>query len=410
MPHRTFFSQQLIIFCLLAAFLGPLWSADSQPAQAQNDNSSPAILWLLGDQLWRNDSPIVESNVLTASLAPSTERVAYLTIPDEARPMALVLYDIATQQTLATVTADELPPFEDFDMQFAQPHWLDNDTVIFTSLAALGGPGGVLSLSDVWRFDTNGTLEQLRTRGAGGFITVSPDRSYVALARPGEYQNSDQPAAIEIADAATLALRSETYTFPAVASGTEIPYIPPVKWSIDSSTLAFAAPYADLAYAQFDSPASGDSQLCQMSTTSVDCQAVNLGFPAFPAWSASLDNVAFQRSVGVNEWELVLQRGATTQTLPTTTALPEPLFWVEDALLFRENTLEGVVYAWVTATNEIEEWPLSILGVQALRNGQLALAVGRAGDYTIQVYDRATDTFTDIITLNEGFPRFVSSG
>jgi hypothetical protein len=377
----------------------------ANPTTAQ-ESTFPPVLWLQNDQLWLNDTPLIDANVLTASLSPDGSRIAYLTIPDETQPMTLVLYDIASATPLATLSAEALPPFEDFALQFAQPHWVDNTTVIFTTLAALGGPGGVFPLADMWRFGSSGTSEQLRERGAGGYITLSPDRNRVALVRAGEYQDPEQLAVVEIVDTTTFGPLTEPYAFPAVASGTEIPYIPPVRWSADGATLAFAVPDPDLVYTPLDNDAPVTSQLCQMTTADVQCESVVLGFPARPVWSADLARVAYHREVAINTWEMVVQRGDAQTVLPPTTSLPEPLLWASDDLLLREVTLNGAVYYWVTGDAQIV-WEQPILGVQQLDETRIALAVGSPETYTIQVYDRATDTFTEISTQTEGFPRFV---
>lgn len=399
-----------------AMLLMVLWSAGILSAQTPDDTEAQ-ILWLKNDQLWLNNTPIVTNNVLDARLSPDGTYIAYVTIPQGDTPMQLVIYEHGGESAAVTIDAAELPPFEETVIQFATPRWLDHETLVFTTFAALPGPGGVLPLLDIWQLRIDGTLSEIRLRGEGGYLTPSPDGSLIAVVNPGVYPSTSErgvavtaePATVEIVNSITFAPITDVFSFPAVASGTEVPYVAPIQWAADSTTAAFAIPDPELAYTLLDNGVIPDSQLCRISiTTTAQCDTVQLGFPVRPVWSTDLQQVAFQRSAGVNIWEVVINSEERTIILPTTTALPEPLLWIGDELLFREVTLQGTVYAWVSNGAQTV-WDIPIIDAQPLGDGQLAVIVGTPTGYSVQIYHRLSDTFIEVASATDGFPRLVAN-
>jgi hypothetical protein len=259
--------------------------------QAQDASILPEAAWTTTTgELWlasRGLEPLqlAEAGACCAVFSPGGTRLAY--VSTNTNGQSLVLLDTANPtHPLQTISSDSFPA----GSLLGFLSWQGEDLLWLNTFTQPDRPDVKLLESNwgLWviRVDT-GRVTTISDQGRGGVAFPSPDGQVIAWVYPGRYQ--EIPAVISLYNSAGDQLG--TYEFPAVSSGTHLPWLPHITWVED--TLWFALPDPDILYA-FDS-ATPVSQLIELrldGTTTVLGEA-QIVYPAKVVWSPDGRQVAY---------------------------------------------------------------------------------------------------------------------
>lgn len=378
-------------------------------AQSQSATTRPIVAWVGANQLWVSDTAgnarlLVDGNVEAASLSPDRSQIAYHTRED------LTILAVDSGEVIATLATDVLTPnpeIPESTPQFSTPYWISETTLWLNTLDFFTAGYGYENRYDIqqWRIAEN-QLTEIAPPGAGGIFIPSPDRSKMAVYRPGYYQDTSNRAVIEIWDVATGEILGEPNSFVTVATGSEVDWYPNITWSASGNAIGFSIPNPDLLY--FAPDALPATQICIMAVLEkVDCQEYVISFPAQPIFNADLSQwVAFQPTQ--SSWALVV--GASDENLRTIareSLLPgivgniiaEPILWLDEShVLIRailENPFRTQMVNIDITSGEAEAWPDEttaevVLNLQPLGQDFYAIVYGDFSRTQVMIYDEKT--------------------
>lgn len=294
MLSRIFIFAALLITCGLSTVhaaakdvLTVVWVENGDLMRWQSGDSAPA--------------KIASGTIRSAALAPDAAHAAYTCGTDTASN-SLWVVDISGKSEKQLVTLDALKGNFIGDVG-----WLDASTLYFNTVQ-INGVGQVRQ-DDLWRADlASGTATPILAPGKGGSFTFSPDGQWIALVRPGQY--GGQQGQINLVDPLGQN-EKDLLAFPAVSTGADYLFYPPVFWSADSQSLNVAIPDKDLIYA--DSTAMTALWKLGVDGSQKQFGTVQASFFALPQWSSDGTLIAYmQRSGGVssNDFSLMVARGS----------------------------------------------------------------------------------------------------
>lgn len=221
-PGETLQGQQAqpTIFTLAYVSNGDVWIIKG--------NSPPAQLTQVGD-------------VIDVWLSDDGQRVAYereLQPDYTSRLEAIDADGSAPMLLLDQANLDALYPLngaEHFHLwQFA--FIPGSHDAMFNTRAVFMGPG-LATNDDLYRLDTySGQVTNVIPQGDGGFFTISPNGSKLAISTP---------TGLGLADINGGNLQQDLVTFPSVITYSEYQYSPPPVWRPDSSAYGAAIPSED---------------------------------------------------------------------------------------------------------------------------------------------------------------------
>ncbi|HEX3054326.1 MAG TPA: hypothetical protein VHP83_26960 [Aggregatilineaceae bacterium] len=221
------------------------------PAHAQ-EASAVVVVWADdgGVWYWRSDVPetrqLAEMAGVVPDVAPDGLTVAFWQ-PEQAD---IGLIDAATAEL---TWVDFQSPDHQItpDLEWSK----DGQTLYF--MTDVGSGLSRQAADDLWQADVHsGSVEQLLPDGEGGRRAfLSPDGAYLAIVAAGQYAQEGETSGvlgrIQIYDLEAGQVMN-TLQFPSVASASEWPWYPSVRWLADSSGILTALPPADLVYGATD--------------------------------------------------------------------------------------------------------------------------------------------------------------
>lgn len=219
------------------------------------------------------------------ALAPDGQHVAF-TRGQEGFPQTLwvVSADGAVQQEM--VELGDIPPQRSARAIIHTVDWLDERALYFNSAQVY--EWGRVNDNNLYRVDI-GTETQAASDApllilppnAGGEFAFSPDRQHIAVVHPGQYDTENgrvlilDPLGVEVLTA---------LEYPAVSTASEIPFYPPLNWTVDSGAVRVPIPDRDLIYDETIAPP------VQLWHLSVEGESrimgyVHASFDGLPRWS-----------------------------------------------------------------------------------------------------------------------------
>lgn len=222
------------------------WEMDNQVFVWESGDSEPRLITTLDESI----------EVNRVALAPDGQHIILIHFATPANDLDLSL----VQQVYILSTAPDSQPIPLFELRDINPDtnvdivnivldmaWANPATLYFNTIEFnIEAYGGVNN--DLWRVDiTTGALTQVFPPTQGGWFTPNPDGTLLAVTSAGQYQETD--ATITVIDTQSEDMPRTVFTFPAVASGGEFPFKPPLAW-LDEHTIWVAIPDPDLIYQQ----------------------------------------------------------------------------------------------------------------------------------------------------------------
>ncbi len=247
------------------------------------------VTWAVNGELfvWQSRDPfprrVATGGAVGPVLSPDGAWAAYLRGPGGSR--ALWLVDTAGANERQLVDAAALIP-GDSGRHIGQIDWSpDAQTLYFNTVTGSGI--NARPADDLWRVDrVGGVVERLLDDGTGGAITLSPDGTQIAFTAAGVYTQPGEPQSapgtIAVFTPATYERRA-LLEFPAVATASQWPWYPDLRWLPDGSALRAAIPDPDLVYGE------GQTALWAlpvMAGEAVQIGAVDADFFGLPVFSA----------------------------------------------------------------------------------------------------------------------------
>lgn len=347
--------------------------------------SSPVIAWIVNDaELWVYDGTdprqIVAGVIQGAALSPDRRHIAYIT------PHGLAIVDTTNGTPVTQLPAEN-------NRLFSQPVWASNEAVLFNTFVLSQGPPGRENLYDIQRLSLDGTVVEMLPPGEGGVLSISPDRQLLAITQPGVY--GEASGSIQLVDPYSLEPVAAVFTFAAVASGSEFPWLPDITWHND--TIAVAIPPPDLLYLSDDPP---PTQICHLSPVESHCTDIIMSYPLTVVWNADLSRIAFVRG-SLTERQIFYGPPDNLQSLPPTQSWPQPIIWLDDnTLLYREALSDDF---FVVKNGEVQPSP-ALIDIQALDEGRFAIARGDYGEVMVGL--QTEPEFVLLMTYTDSFVYF----
>ncbi len=355
------------------------------PAHAQEE-SAVVVVWAdaSGVWYWRSDVPkarqLIEMAGVVPDVAPDGLTVAFW----QQEQAQIGLIDAAT----AELTWID---FQSPDHQIAPDlEWSkDGQTLYF--MTDVGSGLNRQAANDLWQADVgSGAVEQLLPDGEGGRRAFrSPDGAYLAIVAAGAYaqpeETTGEPGRIQIYDLEAEQVVN-SLQFPSVASASEWPWYPEVRWLADSSGVLTALPPADLVYGATDKktvlaliPVEGAPEIAGQ---------VEADFFGLPEFSAD------------GEWIAYLERREALDNLPQQLIVahrdgsdPQPYWQLgERGVLF---------YSWLPDTNQIQIQEAGADGVTSIWVGRPDEPPSRLTTYALAGYIQWLDEAQYVISTAE---------
>ncbi|MCB9437999.1 MAG: hypothetical protein H6673_13565 [Anaerolineales bacterium] len=383
---------------LLLILCGVLFVA---PVMAQDDPST-IFAWLLNGELWIADEthaeqPLALNTILHASLSPDRTMLAYVTAGTYPPP-ELIIMDVRDNTLVQHLSSTIFASPEGVTIEFSAPVWGGNEAVLFNTVEVYGGLSGAHNRYDVQRLDVqDGSWTELLPAGEGGDMVPSPDDQWVAIRQAGRYGPPNEAGFVQIISAATGDPLTERFMFPAVATASEIVWLPSVHWDAASNELLWAIPDPDAVYLLDDAP---PAQLCRFKLGSdMTCSALAIAYPADVVVNPDLTQVAYL-------YQRQLLWGPLDGERQSIEVDGLPIAWLDDATLIYQRYTEGAGLYRADTHTLWEPTGQPVINMQALEDGRWLLAVGNYTALTIGLFDPANTTFNAITALSGGYPIF----
>jgi hypothetical protein len=228
--HRTLLAALLLFALALFARTN---------AQMDEENTASGVLyiaWVVDGDLyvWREGDEarlIAEDNVAQPVFSPQGTRLAFARRSNN-RPDSLLLINGDGSGEQLLVSLQGFRPTHD---QIDQLEWLDEDTLIFSTMQPYG-EGWVLN-ADLYRVNVrDGSFDTHFAPGQAGPFTISPDRQKLALVIQG---SSGAHGSIRIFD-------SDNYHMTTLLMFDGARYVHEVFWSQDSDVIRVAVPSSEV--------------------------------------------------------------------------------------------------------------------------------------------------------------------
>lgn len=372
------------------------------PVIAQDD--PPAVFaWLLNGELWLADEthaeqPLALNTILHASLSPDRTMLAYVTTGTYPPP-ELIIMDVRDNTLVQHLSSTIFLAPEGATIEFSAPVWVGNAAVLFNTVEVYGGLSGAHNRYDLQRLAVqDGSWTELLPAGEGGDMVPSPDDQWLAIRQAGRYGPPNEAGFVQIINAQTGDPLTERYTFPAVATASEIVWLPSVHWNTASDEVLWAIPDPDAVYLLDDAP---PAQLCRLRLgAEMTCSALSIAYPADVVVNPDLTQVAYRH-----------QRQLLWGPLDGERQLIEvdglPIVWLDDATLIYQRYTDGAGLYRADTHTRWEPTGQPVINMQALEDGRWLLAVGDYVTLTVGLFDPTSTTFEPITTLGGGYPIFV---
>lgn len=389
-------SKTLLLVLMIVGVWGIGW-----PVVAQSDTTTPVVAWILNGQLWLYNGATVElvtENVLHASLSPDRSMMAYVSSGDTSAPVMTII-STQDQRLIEQLSSTIFSTTSGKYIRFSPPIWIGNTAVVFNTIEVFGGISGAHNRYDIQRLSVvDGSLTELLAAGEGGDMVPSPDDHWLAIRQAGVYGPPNEAGFVQIINAETGEPHSERYTFPAVATASEITWLPSIHWNTTSDTILFAIPYPDAVY-MLDEPSL--SQLCTLTTEAVTtCSVVELAYPAQLVANADLSQIAY-----VNQRQTVW--GTVGGEMHALEADSMPVVWLINTETLIYQRYAGKIGLYRADTQALwQPTTEPVLNVQLLEDGRWLLATGTYATFTVGIFDPTNAAFETLVRLGGGFPRF----
>jgi hypothetical protein len=199
---------------------------------------------------------------------------------------------------------------------------------------------------------------------AGGEFSFSPDRQHIAVVYPGQYDT--ESAHILILDPLGVKV-STALEFPAVSTASEVPFYPPLNWTVDSSAVLVPIPDRNLIYDEALAPPVQMWQL-PLEGESHIMGYVLASFDGLPRWSNRAGVMIYgQRSnlaQGMYNLYLADADGANPQPYADGSLEALSARWIpsQDRFVFARGTalmLGGRGLQPQTLIDSIDQWTLA---------------------------------------------------
>lgn len=387
--------RKLLLVLMIVGVWGIGW-----PVAAQSDTDTLVVAWILNGQLWLYNGATVElvtENVLHASLSPDRSMMAYVSSADTFPP-AMTIISTQDQRLIEQLSSTTFSTTSGKYIRFSSPIWIGNTVVVFNTIEVFEGISGAHNRYDIQRLSViDGNLTELLAAGEGGDMVPSPDDQWLAIRQAGVYGPPNEAGFVQIINAETGEPHSERYTFPAVATASEIIWLPSVHWNTTSDTILFAIPHPDAVYT-LDEPSL--SQLCTLTTEAVaTCSVVELAYPAQLVVNAALSQIAY-----VNQRQTVW--GTIGGEMHTLEADSMPVVWLNTETLIYQRYAGGVGLYQADTQALWQPTDEPVLNVQILEDGRWLLATGTYASFTVGIFDPTNAAFETLVQSGGGFPRF----
>ncbi|NDJ84686.1 MAG: hypothetical protein GYB66_02265 [Chloroflexi bacterium] len=408
-------------------FCGMLLTSTGTPGRAQdNPFADIVVVWLVDGTLWSGQvdgeaQQIAGPDVLAVSRSPDGRYVAYITagldrLAHDITDAELVVLDLSTGEQVTSIGSESLSAgnLEDYlVLEFSTPAWAANEAVLFNTQVLVEGPPGIVNRYDIQRLGLDGAVNELVPAGDGGVLIPNPSHQLMAVVQPGIYSDPTAPGSVRFFNSQSGEFLPPAYSFDAVATGSEVPWLPRITWHHSQPQIGFAIPDPDLLYTPEAAP---ETKICRMSVeTEANCQQLAVGYPAQPVWNMDLTRLVFTRTdaAAPNSRQVVVASPDSTVLTesPVLDTWPEPDLWLNDThALFRTSLGETSGYwAMNSDTGEITGWrPTEEPVVSITKPGESMLAI-LSGGYmrqTISLYHVSSGALREIAVVEGGFARF----
>ncbi|MEQ8677682.1 MAG: hypothetical protein RLP44_04270 [Aggregatilineales bacterium] len=300
----------IFVFLLLIISACGTTSTPTNPSQTAIVTSSENvhILWAHEGNLNIFDDQHIKSlissgDVSRALLSPSGMQIAIVRVDQALSVMNIGTLEGADEQEINVGQSLN-------EREINQLIWEGENTLFFnTSLA--GQDLNAAPQNDLYRVDvTSGEAELLLSAGAGGNFalnTFSDDQSVLAIIQPGVYGESDGQMSVYMPDSGE---KRDLLTFPAVATGTHLPFYPMPQW-VDANTFLVVIPDPDQLYHE----AEADFAPVSLWRLTLEGEATLIGtirasLFGLPLGSPDGSKIAYLRrdlvQQGANRYELVI--------------------------------------------------------------------------------------------------------